>query len=190
MIKKMIKLFLSTFLILAITSCREENVSPRPFGYFRIDLPEPNYQRLELDCPYSFELSDKVMVLMKDKEKCWINIYYPSHKATIYITYIALDGDLNVQLNQTQQLTYEHQIKATRIDRIPYENSEKDVYGLKYKLDGDVASHLQFYLTDSTHHFIRGALYFDAYVNADSLKPVIEYMYADIQHLIETFEWK
>lgn len=178
-------------LAIAVTfmSCEEENAMPRPFGYFRIDLPEAEYSRVELDCPFSFELSTQARVIVKDSSKCWLNIYYPSNRATIYLTYIAVDNDLKNQLDQTQQLTYEHQIKATKIDRILVQNESSDVYGLKYRLDGDVASYVQFYLTDSTNNFVRGALYFDSYVNADSLKPVVEYMDKDIQHMIDSFEW-
>ena len=186
------KRIISTLFVLAciFTSCNDENLSPRPFGYFRIDLPEPNYSELDFDCPYAFEVSNQAEVHIKDKGRCWINIYYPQNKATLYLTYIDLDDDLKVQLDQTQQLTYEHQIKATRIDRSPIGNTEKDVYGLKYTLDGDVASYLQFYLTDSTDHFIRGALYFEAYVNADSLSPVVAYIDKDIDRLIQSFHWK
>ena len=167
-------------IVLLLTSCEEENAMPRPFGYFRIDLPEAEYNRVELDCPFSFEYSTQAKIIVKDSSKCWINIYYPANNATIYLTYIAVNNDLKNQLDQTHQLTYEHQIKATRIDRILVENDASDVYGLKYRLDGDVASYVQFYLTDSTDNFVRGALYFDSYVNADSLRPVVEYMDKDI----------
>jgi gliding motility-associated lipoprotein GldD len=176
--------------LLVFSSCEDEVSSPRPFGYFRIDLPEPNYELLEVDCPFSFEYSDQARIILKDPEKCWLNIYYPQNKATIYLTYNNVDQNLKEQLDQTQQLTYEHQIKATRIDRILVQRDSVDVYGLKYRLDGDVASYIQFYLTDSTDHFLRGALYFESYVNADSLRPVVEYMDRDIQHLISTFQWK
>ena len=187
---KKLSLYIIVLLVLTLSSCEEENVSPRPFGYFRIALPSPEYTKTDLNCPYEFEYSDQARIQIKDQEKCWINIYYPENKSTIYLTYIGLDDDLKTQLEHTQQLTYEHQIKATRIDRIPIGIDSSNVYGLKYKLEGDVASFLQFYITDSTDHFVRGALYFDAYVNADSLRPIIEYMDTDIQHLIETFKWK
>ena len=177
-------------LLVILLSCDDDNVSPRPFGYFRIDLPEAEYKLWDADCPYTFEYSNEAKIIIKDSAKCWLNIYYPVNKATIYLTYIEVDNDLKNQLNQTQQLTYEHQIKATRIDRILVKNDSNNVYGLKYRLDGDVASNVQFYLTDSTANFVRGALYFDCFVNADSLRPVIEYMDKDIQHMISTFAWK
>jgi gliding motility-associated lipoprotein GldD len=177
-------------LFILLVSCNNDQSSPKPFAYLRIDLPEAEYKVLEVDCPYSFEYSDQANIVMKDRSKCWINIYYPKNKATIYLTYVQLDGNLKEQLDQTQQLTYEHQIKANRIDRIAMEIDSTNVYGLRYRLEGDVASNVQFYLTDSTNNFIRGALYFEAYVNADSLRPIVDYLDKDIQHLMETFRWK
>ena len=188
--KTRVNRYILFLLLLTVISCSEDEISPRPFGYFRIDLPESEYKTLDIDCPYQFDYSTQARIIMKDQEKCWINIYYSKNSATVYLTYVKLDNNLKEQLDQTQQLTYEHQIKATQIDRIPIAIDSSDVYGLKYRLYGDVASYLQFYITDSSTHFIRGALYFDAYVNADSLKPVVEYMDSDIQHLIESFRWK
>ena len=184
------KILLLLVVVFLASSCEDENRSPRPFGYFRIDLPEPAYSEIDIDCPYEFAISDQARVHLKDPEKCWINIYYPKNKATVYLTYVALDNNLKEQLDQTQQLTYEHQIKATRIDKTPIEMDSSNVYGLKYNLDGDVASYIQFYLTDSSTHFIRGALYFESYVNSDSLRPVVEYLDKDIDHLIQSFHWK
>lgn len=184
------KILLLIVFILSLVSCNEEIPNPKPFAYLRIDFPKAEYSALDIDCPYTFEYSSQARIVMKDRSKCWINIYYPKNKATIYLTYVALDDNLKEQLDQTQQLTYEHQIKANRIDRIPFEIDSLSVFGLEYRLEGDVASNVQFYLTDSTSNFIRGALYFEAYVNSDSLKPVIEYIDNDIQHLISTFHWK
>ncbi|MGZ5253868.1 MAG: hypothetical protein ACXWV4_05830 [Flavitalea sp.] len=45
-------------------------------------------------------------------------------------------------------------------------------------------------MTDTTNHFIRGALYFDASPNADSLSVVNRFLEEDMKHLINTFRWK
>lgn len=182
--------YIGLILISVLISCGDEDFSPRPFGYFRIELPQVEYSELDIDCPFTFEYSNEASIIVKDSTNCWVNVYYPQNKATIYLTYIEVNNDLRNQLDQTQQLTYEHQIKATRIDRILVDVDSNDVYGLKFRLDGDVASNIQFYLTDSTTHFVRGALYFESLVNADSLRPVVEYMDKDIQHMISTFKWK
>jgi hypothetical protein len=36
---------------------------------------------------------------------------------------------------------------------------------------------------------MRGALYFDSTPNADSLRPVQDFLQKDIEHLINTFKW-
>jgi gliding motility-associated lipoprotein GldD len=177
-------------LFVIFSACSDNNYSPRPIGYFRIDMPPHEYQPLEIDCPYSFEYSKHAFLIQKDKEKCWYNIYYPQFKATIYLTYIDLNNDLKTHLDQTHKLTFEHQIKASRINRIPILYPDKNVFGLEYRLYGEVASSIQFYITDSTIHYLRGSLYFDAYVNADSLKPLIDYLDVEIQHLTDSFLWK
>lgn len=180
----------ATFSTFFLGSCQNDNYSPRPSGYFRIDTEKHEYQQSKTQCAFSFEYSKHAKLVLKDKKNCWYNIYYPRHKATIYLTYVSLNNDLKTHIDQTQKLTYEHQIKASKIDRLPIEFPEKIVFGLKYRLSGEVASSIQFYLTDSTDHYIRGSLYFDTYVNSDSLKPVIDYIDFEIQHLIESFAWE
>ena len=179
-------------IILAIIlgSCQDDNYSPRPSGYFRIDMNNHEYQLSNTKCAFSFEYSKYAKLVLKDKERCWYNIYYPKHKATIYLTFVSLNNDLKTHIDQTQKLTYEHQIKASKIERSPIGFPEKKVFGLKYRLSGEVASSIQFYLTDSTDHYLRGSLYFDTYVNSDSLKPVIDYIDVEIQHLINSFVWE
>lgn len=177
------------FLSIILNSCQDDNYSPRPSGYFRIDMDDHEYQRSNTDCAFSFEYSKYARLIQKDKGRCWYNIYYPKHKATIYLTFISLNNDLKSHIDQTQKLTYEHQIKASKIERDPIILPAKKVYGLKYRLSGEVASSIQFYLTDSTDHYLRGSLYFDTYVNSDSLEPVIDFIDIEIQHLIDSFYW-
>jgi gliding motility-associated lipoprotein GldD len=84
-----------------------------------------------------------------------------------------------------------HITKATGIRDSVVINKDKNVFGLVYFLDGEgVASPLQFYLTDSTEHFLRGSLYFNTYPNNDSLQPVIDFITDDVRHLIQTLKWK
>jgi len=182
-------LFLVVVSLIVFTSCEDDSFNPRPYGYFRIDMNDHEYQNTKLDCPYYFEYSKNAFLIKKNPDLCWYNIYYPKHKATVYLTYISLDGDFKDHLDQTQKLTYEHQIKASKIERIPFSFPDRKVYGLKYRLSGEVASSIQFYLTDSTDNFIRGALYFNSIVNSDSLKPVIDYLDIEIEHLTNTLRW-
>jgi gliding motility-associated lipoprotein GldD len=64
------------------------------------------------------------------------------------------------------------------------------ISGVFFRVGGNAATAKQFFLSDSTRHFLRGALYFDATPNADSLRPVQDFLQTDIDHLINTFRWK
>jgi len=69
-------------------------------------------------------------------------------------------------------------------------NITQNVHGAFFKVEGNVATASQFFLTDSTKNFLRGALYFNATPNQDSLQPVNSFLVEDMRHLINTFRWK
>ncbi len=167
---------------------------PKPKGYFRIDLPDKEYIKFDSVYPYSFEYPVYAKVL-PDKnaqaEKYWINISYPQFHGTLYLSYKSIDKNLNKYLEDTRTMVMKHIPKASSIENQLYENKLSGVYGLTYTISGvAAASPYQFYLTDSTNHFVRGALYFSTVPNNDSLAPVITFLKDDINHMIETFEWK
>jgi gliding motility-associated lipoprotein GldD len=93
-------------------------------------------------------------------------------------------------LKESNDYAYSHSIKADAIIEQPWYNKEKKVYGILYDIKGNTASSIQFFLTDSTKNFLRGALYFSSEPKADSLAPVIQFFRKDIIHMIETFKWK
>ena len=78
---------------------------------------------------------------------------------------------------------------ASSINDSLFQNPQR-VEGIFFTIDGNVATPYQFFLTDSTRHFFRGALYYDATPNQDSLAPVNTFILKDIHHLINTFSWK
>lgn len=179
--------------IMTFLSCNDSS-QPKPRGYFRIYLPEKEYSTIKKNLPYTFEIPT-YSFLENDNdpmaEKYWTNIVFPSFNAKIHLSYKAINGNLNVLLDDTHKLVNKHIPKANAINEQLYINKEKKVYGLAYSIKGvDAASPFQFYLTDSTHHFLRGALYFNVRPNNDSLAPVIEFIQEDIQKLIESFEWR
>lgn len=92
-------------------------------------------------------------------------------------------------VNDAYNLTYKHSLKASFIDDSLF-RTPNNVTGVMFKVGGDAATASQFYLTDSIHHFLRGALYFDAPPNEDSLKPSNDFIVEDLRHMINTFEWK
>lgn len=180
---------------LLITSCSidDEELSPKPRGYFRIDLPEKKYHTYRSDCPFTFE-SPIYAYVHPDEEKntepCWLNIDFPRFKGRIHISYKPLhDNNLRGYLEDAYTLASKHQIKASAIGEMLIKRDSVKVYGLVYDIEGNAASSLQFYLTDSTHHFLRGALYFIAPPNSDSIAPVVEFIRKDVFKLINTFRW-
>ncbi len=190
----MLRIFFLFTISLIIVSC-QRNYTPKPRGYFRIDLPQKKYVQTPDILPYSFEIPAQSMIVNNRKAKrelYWINIEYPQYKATIYLSYKEVDNNNNLSkyINDSREFVYKHTIKADAIIEDVYVNSEKNVYGVKYDIKGDAASNTQFFLTDSTKNFIRGALYFNVVPNKDSLAPVLSYINDDIVHIIETFEWK
>lgn len=180
-------------ILLLLLSCGEESSSPLPHAYPRVDLPEHEYEWMLDSCPYSFQKStfSQIQQPQQRKNECWLNIVYPALQATIYLSYqqVASQDELTAYIGEAQRMTFKHTIKASSIEEIPIEKSADDVFGYYYKVGGDAASHAQFFLTDSSRHFLRGAVYFNAAPKADSMAPIIEYMRKDVEKLIESFVW-
>jgi len=181
------------FFMLGLISC-EQNFTPKPRGYIRIELPEKVYQPIETDCPFSFEnaaYSTFVPDKRTNSEPCWFNIEYPQFKATLHFSYKSVNNNLANFLEESRSLTNKHISKASAIDENLIIRSDARVFGMLYLIEGaEAASPLQLYLTDSTDHFLRGALYFNVSPNNDSLAPVIELLRDDVLHIIETLEWR
>lgn len=194
MIKLLQKLKYSLLLIASIfvVSC-SQNYTPLPRGYFRIDLPEHRYQLSDTMFPYYFEYPDYAKLQGSSQnpdQKYWVNILYPQFKATIYLSYKKVDGNLITYFEDAYTLVSKHIPKADAINDSLIVDKSRNIFGLTYKIEGSgTASPYQFFVTDSASHFLRGALYFDIVPNNDSLEPVIEFITDDIEHLINTLEW-
>ena len=111
-------------------------------------------------------------------------------KATIYLSYKPIQGNLDILLRDAQKLTYEHVIKADEISERLYINQKRRVYGMFYDVGGNAASNTQFYVTDSLKHFVTGSVYFYAKPNFDSLLPASDYIKKDMLKIMESLEWK
>jgi len=173
-----------------------QSFTPKPRGYFRIDLPQKEYHRLEGDYPYSFEIPDYSKVnpykgQWKDTDTSgyWINIEFPAFKSRIHLTYKMVNDNLAPLINDAHTFAYKHSILADAIAQSEYVDTLSDVYGILFDIKGNTASSVQFYVTDSVRHFLRGALYFDTEPNKDSLAPVIQYLRIDIERIIESLTW-
>ena len=182
-------------IILAMVSCGEpDRPLPKPKGYFRIDLPEKNYVSVDTIEKYAFEVPSYAVLTgdpFSPQEKNWINVEVPQFKASIHLTHKDVNGNLSEYLEDVHTMLTKHLQKANGMRDSLIVNDEHNVYGMFIEMDGKgVATPMQFYLTDSTKNFVRGALYFNFKPDNDSMQPVINFIRKDIDHLIETFEWK
>ncbi|AWG20372.1 gliding motility lipoprotein GldD [Flavobacterium faecale] len=179
---------LSLFFGLTLLVSCKDTVLPKPSSYLRLDYPEAQYAAFANNCPFAFDINEKAVI--KGDKNCGFSITYPKMKATIYLTYKPVNGNIKNLLRDAQKLTYEHVIKADDILEQPYLNPDKKVYGMFYQVNGNAATNSQFYVTDSTKHFITGSVYFYAKPNFDSIMPAASYIKNDMQRLMETLKWK
>lgn len=183
------------FLLLVFSFSCSQDYLPKPRGYNRIDLPERGFQALEAETPYTFEHSKNAQVEPDSfnlAEKSWINLNYSQLGGKVHLTYFPLDTkgkDIKLVVTDAINLTAKHQIKAYGIEESVL-LTPKGYTGVVAELSGEVPTQFQFFVTDSTDHFLRGALYFNTAMKNDSLAPVIEYIKVDMIHLINTLEFK
>lgn len=180
-------LFVLSGLLVLTASCKDDAV-PKPSAYLRLDYPEAEYAAFENHCPYGFDMN--AAAIIKEEKDCDFTIHYPKMKATVYLTYKPVNNNIDILLRDAQKLTYEHVIKADNIVEQPYLNPKKKVYGMFYRVGGNAATNTQFYVTDSTKHFVAGSVYFYAKPNFDSIMPAASYISNDMQRLMETIYWK
>ncbi len=167
-------------------SCGEDTL-PKPKAMLRLDYPEARH--IAMQTPY-FKFQRNTLAAVEKKGEASVTLDYPLLNAAIYITYKPVKDDLRGLLSDAQKLSYEHVVKADNITEQPYINPEEAVYGMFYEVAGDAASQSQFYVTDSTRHFVTGSLYFYAKPNYDSIYPAAVYLQKDIRRIMETIQWQ
>ena len=187
MIKKHVSSLLFIGISICIISCKGD-VLPKPKSYLSLNYPEPKYTNFNGNCEYSFDYNTIGKVV--DQGNCNFHIEYPKLKATVYLSYKPVNKNIDVLLRDAQKLTYEHVIKADGITEQPYVNKDNKAYGMFYEVGGNAASQSQFYLTDSTKHFLVGSVYFYAKPNFDSVLPAAHYIKNDLKILMESLKWK
>jgi len=201
---------------LLIFSCNS-NYTSKKTGYFKINFPEKKYTSFnQPGYPYTFEYpvyakiaKDSSYFEEGSKNPYWINIEFPTFNGTIFISYKQIGGtsvykiknsdgtyrdsvgvnNFDKMVNDAFNLTYKNDVKAYSIED-SLMHTPNNVTGVFFKVSGNVATAKQFFLSDSVKHFLRGALYFDATPNEDSLRPVNAFLQEDMKHLINTLQWK
>lgn len=173
------------FIGVALFSC-ENSSQPKPDAYLGLEYPVATYERATVE-HISFDQNALSKIIKAKSDE--YEITYPSMKAAIYLTYKPVQNNLHFLLEDAQKLTYNHTIKANEIIEQPYVNLHKKVYGMFYNVTGDAATNIQFYATDSTHHFVLGTLYFNVKPNFDSIYPATKYIEKDMIRMMESIEW-
>jgi gliding motility-associated lipoprotein GldD len=179
-------------LLLSLFACNE-SYTPKPRGYFRIAMPERGYIAYDAaGCPFSFDVPVYSMVKpYRDSilQPCWKYIFLPGFNAEIFLSYHPVNNDAGQFFEDARALAYKHSVKADAIDETLV-FAGPGVSGMIYDISGSAASPIQFYVTDSVRHFLRGALYFNATPQPDSLAPVVAFLRGDIERIIKTVSWK
>jgi gliding motility-associated lipoprotein GldD len=181
---------LSLLLAVSFVSCNE--YTPKPMGFVRIGKEKGEMIKFERpEFSFLYPSYAKIELLKPEAgQEIWFNIVYPAYQTVIYCTYIQTNAkELPKILDDSHQLAYGHAIKAESIFQSRFTGSGHTT-GLIYDINGSVASPVQFYITDNTSEFLRGALYFNSVTKPDSIAPVVSYIRADIVQLMESLEWK
>lgn len=186
---KVFPFFLSSVFFFCTT---DEVSNPRPMGYFRLTFPEKKYVDFpDTSCPFSFQVPQEYCTMVPRKDvPCWYNLEFYPYRATLHISYKKIENNLPQLLEDSRLLVMKHISKASNIDESIINNPSTNVYGTIYRIKGNVGTGMQFHLTDSTHHFLRGSLYFNIVPNPDSVAPIEDFLEKDILQLIQTFQWK
>lgn len=192
------------FLLLFLSSlswlgCNSDYTVGKKRGYFKIDFPVKKYQAFDQPgYPYVFEYPEYARV-SKDStyfgeraEDWWINIEMPRFGGRIHVSYKPINqyNRFDSLVEDGYKMAYRQHINMATGIRDSVFKTPQGVEGIYFDLGGNTATANQFFVTDSVRHFLRGALYFDATPNADSLGIVNDYLKKDLLHLINTLRWK
>ena len=184
-----------SLMVLFFYACSSEpnyEFYPKPLSGQKIVFPKREYKHYHpanyRDCNYSFDIP-YYSAMDTSKGNCNADLVLPPFNATLFLTYINIDTNLMYNIEYSRKLAYDHSIKADAIEEAVVKIPENKVYGMQYKIVGNAASQYQFYVTDSVDNFLRGALYFNVKPNYDSLKPSLDYIMTDFEHLIQSIKW-
>ena len=193
---------ISLILLLFLQACNSNHdYSPKPRGYFRIEFPKKEYRPYSGVCPFTFEYP-KYAVIDTDRisrkptkilnMQSLLNMQFPQFKGTLHLSYESITSQkvFDELIEDAHTFAFKHTVKATSIDQGTIHYPDRKVYGIYYTIDGNAASSVQFFLTDSTHNYLRGALYFNTEPRLDSIQPVLTFVKQDVNVLIKSLRWK
>lgn len=175
------------FCLLALGACNDVTPIPKPKAQIRLEYPQGELATLETA---SFTINYNNLANPKENKDLAYTLEYPEMKGAIFLSYRRLDNNLDKLTRDAKRLSYEHAVKAHNIVEQPFLNPDAKVYGSLFEVQGDAASQTQFFVTDSTDHFLTGSVYFYTKPNYDSILPAAAYLQNDIRNIMETLRWK
>ena len=196
----MLKSYLLFFAIFLFLGCGDNSTYiPKPHAYPKIIYPKKEIAHFaQANCPYEFDFPAYAKAIKNTDfmgqpvpNDCWYDLYFPDFDAKIHLTYYPIEGTQHFDklLTDVYRMTNEHTQKANYIDEIPVKK-EGQFSGKIFDIKGPAATPLEFYLTDSKNHFIRGSLYLNTQIQPDSLAPIYQFLKEDAVQIINTFTWK
>lgn len=193
----LIILFLACIILV---SCKEEvSILPKPRMYPKVSYPDKNYQVFDTSyCTLKFEYPSYATIKQDNsffgeqtESDCWFNIQYQPLNGTLFCSYMDIKNRAHFDklVMDAFKMAEEHNKKAN-YRKEEYILNKNNVSGIYFDIGGETATNLQFFLSDTTQHFFRGSLYFDAKVDSDSIAPIFDFVKKDVEHMLTTFEWK
>jgi len=195
-LSKSLAIILSVSLMIG---CRETLQIPKPRTYPKVDVPKKEYRKFDSGyCAFTFQypvysevIRDTLFFGERPIDDCWFDIYFEHFNGNIHCTYYPFDSEEEYKklISDEFKMADKHQVRADYIDELKISKPD-GTEGMIFEIEGAAASNLQFYLTDTKHHFLRGALYFKTQARPDSIAPIYQFVKEDIIKLIDSFEWK
>ncbi len=189
--------------VLFFAACSgNHDYSPKPRGYYRIVFPKKEYQEYVSNYPFTFQYPKYAVMTIDTQTRVspkylnmqyLLNMQFPQFNGTLHLSYDKFTSKkmFDMLVEDARKLAFKHTIKATSIDEGTWINfPDHKVYGIYYTIDGNAASAVQFYLTDSVKNYMRGALYFNSEPRLDSIRPVLNFVKQDVNVMIKSFRWK
>ncbi|MGB0367387.1 MAG: gliding motility lipoprotein GldD [Flavobacteriaceae bacterium] len=175
-------------ILIALLSCDNNTLFPKPKAQLSLQYSPPDYIDINTPCPFQFKKNIRAdFQLLND---CESKLVYPKMRATVYLSYRSIENNLDSLLADAYQMPSKHIIKASEIPEKVFINPDNRAYGTLFSVVGEAASQVQFFLTDSTDHFLVGSLYFYTRPNYDSIMPAARFIEKDLIKLMESLSWK
>ncbi|MBT8231690.1 MAG: hypothetical protein KJN84_03605 [Bacteroidia bacterium] len=195
------KILISNILILLLVSCNDTRVPlPKPRIYPKVNYPSgKDLVFSKSQCPFEMTVPTYFKYIKDEKKNkgeaqysCWFDLVCEELNTNVHFSYVPITTSKNLEVltEDAFEMVDRHNVKASYRDEIKISNSANNVYGFLFQIDGPVASPTQFFLTDSTQHFVRGSLYFNDVVNRDSIAPVFAFLKKDLDIMLDTWVWK